>query len=169
MVNVDLVGSAADLYWDLRQQLPFPDASISALFSEHLVEHLDLDAAYAFVRECRRVLVPGGIARIGVPDFGRYAESYVNDGSFIEEMRPGRPTPLLALSEVVYEFGHRSIWDARTLCLLLDAAGFVHAEPRLFGSSAIDPCPDSSRRRHETLYVEAMAQPAGTTVEQFET
>ena len=41
----------------------------------------------------------GGILRAGVPDFGRYAESYAGDRAFLEERRPGRPTPLLALAD----------------------------------------------------------------------
>jgi len=166
MVNVDLVGSAAELYWDVRRRLPFDDGSVSVVFSEHMLEHLDIDAAYAFIRECRRVLAPGGIVRIGVPNFELYAASYANDGPFIETARPGRPTALLAVSEVVYEFGHRSIWDSTTLCLFLDAVGFVGAQPRSFGLSAIDPCPDSPRRRNETLYVEATVCRDDPTAEQ---
>jgi hypothetical protein len=100
------------------------------------------------------VLEPRGVVRVGVPDFGRYMESYVAGERFIEERRPGRPTPLLAVAEVALSHGHRSVWDATTLERVLEEAGFVDVGRRPFGDSALEPAPDSAWREAETVYAE---------------
>ncbi|HUY74116.1 MAG TPA: methyltransferase domain-containing protein [Candidatus Dormibacteraeota bacterium] len=155
-INVDLYGKAADVALDLRHPTPFEDSSMAAVFHEHLLEHLALPDGTRLLRECYRLLRPGGVIRVAVPDFGAYAESYAGNGEFLGRARPGRPTKLMALSEVVYAHGHRSLWDAETLCALLSEIGFRDAERREFGESRIEPCPDSPERKIESLYVEAL-------------
>ena len=156
-VNVDLVGMGSDLRWDLTSRLPFDDASAEAVFLEHVLEHFPLATVLEMLAEARRVLAPGGILRAGVPDFGRYAESYAGDRAFLEERRPGRPTPLLALAEVVYSHGHRSAWDAETLELALSESGLVDVRRRAYGDSEIGPAPDNPRREAESVYAEGRA------------
>lgn len=153
-VNVDLLGMNADLYWNLRHGIPFPDNSADAIFLEHFLEHLPAADALDLLAECRRVLVPGGTIRVGVPDFGRYMESYAGDREFIERLRPGRPTALLAVAEVALEHGHRSVWDGVTLASALDEAGFVDVRIRPFGDSSLQPAPDTPMREPESVYAE---------------
>lgn len=155
-LNVDLVGrQAVDLALDLRKPFPFPDRSIDAVFHEHLIEHLTYQDAVALLSECARVLRPGGVLRVSVPDFRRYLYSYVHGTDFIETVRPGRFSPLIALSEVAYCYGHRSLWDAQTLSKVLETLGLTPAETS-FGQSRLEPCPDQASRANETLYVEAI-------------
>jgi predicted SAM-dependent methyltransferase len=154
-VNVDVLGMEPDLYWDLRLALPFPDGSASAVFLEHVCEHFALADDLQLLAECRRVLAPGGIVRVGVPDFGAYLESYAGDGAFIERLRPGRPTRLLAVAEVALGHGHRSVWDDETLVAVLAESGFAEARCRAYGDSDLDPAPDSPKREAETVYAEA--------------
>jgi predicted SAM-dependent methyltransferase len=155
-VNVDILGMHPDVYWDLRRGVPFPDECAQAAFLEHVLEHFSLGDVVAVLKECHRVLAPGGVVRIGVPDFGRYLESYSGDRSFIEELRPGRPTALLAVGEVALNHGHRSVWDGPTLVAVLEEAGFVEAQARKFGESALDPVPDTPMREPESVYAEAV-------------
>ncbi len=155
-VNVDLVSTGADLAWDLSRPAPCPDGSIAAIFHEHLLEHLPLPAGLGFLRECHRLLRPGGILRVGVPDFGRYARDYAGDRDLIQRTRPGRPTALLALSELAFCYGHASMWDEETLLGVLREAGFQAPEARAYGESAIDPAPDSQWRAAESVYAEAV-------------
>ncbi len=155
--NVDLVGHPVDLAWNLAHGLPFPDGSAEAIFHEHLLEHLTLEAAAKLIEESYRVLSPGGVMRIAVPDAGRYLLSYANGGQgLIDEYRPGRPTNLLAAQEIFYLHGHRSAWDLETLELFVRAAGFDQCETRESGNSRIEPCPDSPHREQESIYVEAV-------------
>lgn len=64
---------------DLSKGIPLADASCAAVYSSHLLEHLDRDAVPRFLSEIHRVLVPNGIHRIAVPDLealvGAYMES----------------------------------------------------------------------------------------------
>jgi SAM-dependent methyltransferase len=155
-VNIDLIGLPVDLPWNLRHPLPFSDGSAEAVFHEHLLEHVPLLAVPTFLQECRRVLQPGGIIRVGVPDAGRYIEDIARPAGVIESLRPGRPTPLMALAEVAYCYGHRWLWDGPTLCAALEEAGFTTVSTRAFGQSAIEPAPDSASRAPETVYVEGI-------------
>jgi len=156
-VNVDLVGHKPDLAWDLALSLPLADGSVEAIFTEHLLEHLPLTTALDLIRECYRLLAPGGTLRVGVPDAGAYLRAYDGDDqSFIEAARPGRPTRLLAVREVFQEHGHRSAYDFQTLALFFEASGFRSVDRRSSGESRIQPCPDSEHRRQETLYVEGI-------------
>jgi predicted SAM-dependent methyltransferase len=155
-VNVDLVSTRPDLAWDLSRPAPFPDESVAAIFHEHLLEHLPLPAAIGFLHECHRLLRPGGVLRLGVPDFGRYARDYSGSRTLIGRARPGRPSALMALSEMVFCYEHASMWDEETTVSLLREVGFSTAQARGFGDSAIQPAPDRPWRELETLYVEAV-------------
>lgn len=159
-VNVDLIGMEADVTWDLRSGIPFPDGSAEAVVLEHVIEHFTLADDLDLLAECFRVLAPGGLVRLGVPDFGRYIESYAGDGSFIDEVRPGRPTRLLALGEVALSHGHRSVWDGETLARVLTESGFEGARVCAWGESELEPAPDSKRREAESVYAEAR-KPSG--------
>jgi predicted SAM-dependent methyltransferase len=157
-VNVDLVGDPVDLAWNLARPLPLPAGCADGVFSEHVLEHLPLAGGLNLLREAHRVLRPGALVRIGVPDGRRLLESYVADGrGFIDETRPGRPTPMVAVNELFSWYRHCFMYDARTLTLALEAAGFVDVLQAPFGTSDLPGgCPDTESRRAESLYVEAV-------------
>jgi predicted SAM-dependent methyltransferase len=156
-VNVDLIGHRGELAWNLSRPLPFASDSADGIFHEHLIEHLTLKDGLGLNEECYRVLKPGGVLRIGVPDALAYARAYAcGEPEFIERYRPGRPTPLLALLEAFYSWGHKTMYDFELLLLLCRAAGFEQIEQRRFGESRIQPSQDSEHRRLESIYVEAI-------------
>ncbi len=135
--------------------MPFPDGTADAVFHEHVLEHFSLSDGLQLIDDSFRVLRPGGVLRIGVPDAGAYAHSYTRGGTgVIERVRPGRPTPMMAFAEIFYSHGHRWMYDAETLAYVMSAAGFTSVAERPFGESAISPAPDSESRRDETVYVE---------------
>lgn len=157
-INVDLAfGAPVDLAWRLPRRLPFASGTVETIFHEHLLEHLPLERAVSLLDECHRLLRLGGILRIGVPDAGAYLEAYARDDEkLLEKLRPNRPTRLLAVQDLFYLPGHRTMYDLQTLTLVLAASGFTESEPRSFGDSRLRPAPDSEARRFETLYVEAI-------------
>jgi len=62
---------------DLRKGIPGADSSADAVYHSHFLEHLDRAKAPAFLREIRRVLKPGGIQRVVVPDFSVLCRRYL--------------------------------------------------------------------------------------------
>jgi predicted SAM-dependent methyltransferase len=158
-INVDLArpGRRLDLRWDLRRGLPFPEMSCEAIFAEHLLEHLDLLDGVALLAETWRVLRPDGILRLGVPDLERFVSSYETGNPVVrgDPGRPVSPTRALALGEIFFLHGHRSMYDRETLSMMCADAGFATVETFESGIGLLQPSPDSPRRREETLYVEA--------------
>lgn len=55
--------------WDVTRGLPYPSESVGAIYSSHTLEHLPRKEAENFLRECCRVLRPGG-APIGLTRSG---------------------------------------------------------------------------------------------------
>lgn len=62
---------------DLSKGIPFHDASVDVVYHSHMLEHLDRNVAEVFVREIFRVLKPGGVLRIVVPDFELVCRDYI--------------------------------------------------------------------------------------------
>lgn len=153
-LNIDRVGSNADIYWNLRHPLPLPDGTATAIFHEHILEHLPVASGLIFTRECLRLLPPGGILRVVVPNAGLQMERYARRDPELVQLAP---THLLGAQPLLTGFGHVSLYDAETLHVLLKTAGFASVETVAFGESLLSPCPDSPARRHESVYVEAIA------------
>jgi predicted SAM-dependent methyltransferase len=76
--NVDFVAvGSAVLVHDLRKGVPFPDGEFDLVYHSHLLEHFDRSYALRLLRECFRVLKPGGTIRIAVPDLERIVKTYL--------------------------------------------------------------------------------------------
>jgi predicted SAM-dependent methyltransferase len=63
---------------NLAKGIPFTADSVDVVYHSHMFEHLDRDVAEAFLMEVKRVLKPGGIHRIVVPDFEKGCKSYLS-------------------------------------------------------------------------------------------
>lgn len=148
--------SQTDLIWDLRRGIPFQDGTVTAIFTEHLLEHLSFGAGLALLGNCYRALQRGSILRIGVPDLERLVRSYLNQDRLIDECYPGRPTRAVALNEPFYRFGHQAMYDFETLSLACRDAGFSSVDRSSFGHGRLGAEVDTQARRLETLYVEAI-------------
>lgn len=115
--TVDFVGHCSDL----RQ---FDDASVADIYASHVIEHLgfkhELPAA---VNEFSRILVPGGMLRIGVPDLAVLCSLYVDPQSNAEDR--------YQIMRMIYggqlnaaDFHHAG-FDEESLTARLQKAGFV--------------------------------------------
>lgn len=77
-VNVDFVPASDEVsQGDLARGIDSPDASFDVVYHSHVLEHFDRDMGLRFLRECARVLKPGGIIRIALPDLERLASDYL--------------------------------------------------------------------------------------------
>lgn len=77
--NIDFNGGSDVIAHDLRCGLPYPDASMDAVYSSHVLEHFSLQDGAAILSEMHRVLRPGGVIRIVVPDLERVCREYLEN------------------------------------------------------------------------------------------
>jgi SAM-dependent methyltransferase len=76
--NVDFISNNDNVVAaNLLKGIPFPDCSYDVVYHSHLLEHLPKENSLKFVKECFRVLKPGGIIRIVVPDFENMVNEYI--------------------------------------------------------------------------------------------
>ena len=67
------------LVHDLRKGIPFKECSIDAVYSSHVLEHIDRQDAPRFLKEIFRVLKPHGIIRIVVPNLHYLCTEYIKN------------------------------------------------------------------------------------------
>lgn len=145
---------------DVKKGLPFADQSIQYIYSSHTFEHFTWDDSVLVAQECFRVLGPGGIIRIVVPDLGLIVREYLQDP---DPRASHRFLSRLSLGHSVRDLihpgsNHSQMFDERSLVHLLQQAGFAHVEVSRFMDSRI---PDIENielavRKQESLYVEAV-------------
>jgi SAM-dependent methyltransferase len=77
-INIDLRPQNSSVQpHDVTTPLPFADAYFDAVYHAHLLEHLPRERAMPFLRECYRVLKPGGVLRVVVPDLEQISRLYL--------------------------------------------------------------------------------------------
>jgi len=77
--NLDFVSSFPSVRaHNLLEGVPYADESFDVVYHSHVLEHFAREAAPAFLKECRRVLRPGGILRIAVPDLENIVRNYLH-------------------------------------------------------------------------------------------
>ncbi len=77
-VNVDFIDHGGKvLAYDLRLGIPFADCSFDVVYHSHVLEHMPKAWGEFFIAECYRVLRPGGLLRVVVPDLENIARVYL--------------------------------------------------------------------------------------------
>lgn len=152
---------------DVRRRLPFSDGSVRRILIEHVLEHVDfVSDAPAMLRDYHRLLEPGGVVRIIVPDAKRFAVAYVSGdvaawrelGWDLARLPSDLVTPMHIVNHVFHQGGeHLFGYDFETLKVLLLAAGFERIERSSFRRS-VDPelAIDQECHAPYSLYVEAV-------------
>lgn len=104
-VNVDLnVKATPDVLADLSKDLPFPTACADFLHTEDFFVQLNLAQGRHFLRECRRILRPGGVMRLLTPDLEKFARTYLEQPDWLVEtwdITVGVPLETRSACEVV--------------------------------------------------------------------
>jgi predicted SAM-dependent methyltransferase len=62
---------------DISNGINFDDNYFDVVYHSHVIEHIEKNLAPGFLDECYRVLKPGGILRIAVPDLEKIAQIYL--------------------------------------------------------------------------------------------
>jgi predicted SAM-dependent methyltransferase len=153
-----------EICWDVTKGLFFADNSASAIFSEHCLEHITRDECRRVLKELFRILEPGGVVRIIVPDAELYIQCYNEWRKKGDVTLPYASsassasgyTPLMALNRVFREHGHRYCYDFHDIKQLLVEQGFRSiARASYLKGRRPDLLIDSADRMPESLYVEA--------------
>jgi len=170
-VHVDLADFPhVDHRHDVRRLPMFADDSVELVYASHVLEYFDRIEAAAVLEEWRRVLRPGGILRLAVPDFEALVNVYLETDNLDRILGPlyGRwPMAAGETGDPVCLY-HRTAYDFRSLQQLLTRAGF--RQPRRWDwravfvgelagyddySQAYDPHLDKTHGRLTSLNVEA--------------
>lgn len=77
-VNMDMVSSSPYVIsYNILKGVPYPDNQFDVVYHAQVLEHIPKEKAPAFIKECFRVLKPGGIIRIVVPNLENIVYEYV--------------------------------------------------------------------------------------------
>lgn len=60
---------------NVLKPFPYQDGQVEAIYSSHMLEHLYYEQAISVLRECHRVIQPGGVLRLALPDAAEFARS----------------------------------------------------------------------------------------------
>jgi len=101
------------------------DASVDLIYASHVFEYFYPKDVPRVLKEWRRVLKPGGVLKIAVPDFGALARVYLERGDVAEI-----GGPILGLFSIVDADGeeimlrHNCLYDFRLIKKVLEENGF---------------------------------------------
>lgn len=163
-INVDcrINFKSDDLTCDLRRKWPLRSGSAKYIFSEHVFEHFGYPHEIGHVlSECYRVLKPGGVLRVIVPNADRYLRAYAeNDQEFVHKVGGDSATSLSLINTMMRENGfHRYAYNYEELESVLKRAGFANVSPSALGASKhqdLNLDLNNGQRDLESLYVEAV-------------
>lgn len=78
-INMDVAPSDSKILpCDLSEGIPLPDNHCDVVYHAAVLEHLRTSDSIKFIKECNRVLIPGGILRVGVPDLEILCRLYLD-------------------------------------------------------------------------------------------
>jgi len=154
-ITLDITDNC-DLFWDLRRGIPFPPNSVDVVYSSHLFEHMDYAAGQALLKEVHRVLVPGGLVSVCVPNARLYIDAYLG----VRDLSPDHDFwgPALhsrnginLLNYIAYMGDeHKCLFDEQSLVERLEDSGFMDVEVRKFDAEI-----DLPEREYESIYAQA--------------
>lgn len=154
---------------DLRKPLPFPNNSAEGIYAPHFLTELYFEDAKRLLRECYRVLQPGGALRIVVSDLRAFVLEYMGQRTLrnlpegILNMSPAdrlntrmvlhnaaqSPNKLYNIYLALTGFhSNKWVYDADSLAAHISAAGFTGVREMQFresGIAGIDEIEDPSR------------------------
>jgi len=121
---------------DLRKSFVWEDNSVDVVYSSHTLEHFSKLEGTEFLSECHRVVKPGGIIRIVVPDLQVLVKDYISGrlaaDDFVDELDVlfvSDGSALRRLLAPYLQFPHRCMYNTVSLLRVMDEIGF-NTEPK---------------------------------------
>lgn len=175
-VNIDIF-PGSDIVLDLEKDLlPFPDNSADIVVCISAINYFSRQRASEIVRDVRRVLKPGGIARFGTQDLRILAENYLNKESkfYLEKLPDGRdrfPGKTVGDKFNAFFYGFQSgskhckyVYDFEMLKVLFEEAGFSLIEQKAYQESIIPEIAKIDNRPEQMFFLEAIKDKTGDAV-----
>lgn len=176
-LNTDVIYVKDGAYLDITKTFPLPSSSFDYIFAEHVIEHISYQQGIELMKECYRVLKPGGVARFVTPSLERltalyqepissHQEAYLKQ--FLSLWAPGVDSKVgrcFVLDNIFREHGHQFIYDENCLRDSLQKAGFTKINFGTVGSSTNPHLQDLEGRsktpikdlnQYESMVVEAI-------------
>jgi SAM-dependent methyltransferase len=160
-INADrLAGPGVDLTGDIRDGLPLPSGGLDCVVAIHALQDLPYLDVVPALRELRRVLKPGGVLRLAVPDLDRAIRAYLGGDRayfYIPDADAATVGGKL-VAQIIWYGSVRTPFTYDALAELLERAAFrdirrcafrqtVHGDAEIV---ALD------NRERESLFVEAL-------------
>lgn len=123
----------ADIHADALEHLQgCPEGLYDEIYAGHFLEHLEPEAAAAFLRECYRVVIPGGRVGVVVPDTRIIMQRWLAEARDMIEYPEGTWNSIADLDSICELFlyataqdsHHHWSYDERTLARIMHEAGF---------------------------------------------
>lgn len=113
----------------------FPDECADVVFSEMMLEHITPRQAYSFLDDCHRILRPGGLIRIVIPDFSLTWRLKDPDYARVNGGVTGATTWKGHLKSIVFCHGHQGLWNSQLLQDVMESIGFKDCRQHRAGES----------------------------------
>lgn len=127
-IHIDLANYPhIDYQTDVSDLHMFEDASVDLVYASHVLEYSDRFEALDVLREWHRVLKPGGLLRVAVPDFEALVKVYQEYGDLSMILGPlyGRMESDPTSKALIY---HRTVYDFRAFKKVLETTGFENVQ-----------------------------------------
>jgi predicted SAM-dependent methyltransferase len=150
-----------DINFDLRNQLPFIDNSVDFIYNEHFLEHLTVEEGLKTLKDFKRVLKPGGVLRIAMPDLESSVKEYYNpdwkSNPTIKKFGLEFIQTKAELINISFRWwGHKWLYDWEELERRLKEAGFTKIKRCTIKESDYEQLKGLETRDESTLIAEAV-------------
>lgn len=101
--------------------LPFDENSVDLIYASHVLEYFDREEVVLPLKIWHKVLKPGGILRLAVPDFKEIVKLYINNNYSLNLFLGPLYGKMLLNNQNIY---HKTTYDDISLTNLLLETGF---------------------------------------------
>lgn len=130
---------------NLTSPFPWADNTVDAAYTSHTLEHMTLEQGKTFLKECFRVLRPGGILRVVVPDLRPIIDWYLSGKTKAEHffdtlhvLYNEYPSRLKTRLGPFIQYPHKCMYDHEALLRICNELGIPARRANAFESGIED-------------------------------
>ena len=159
-INSDIKdGPGIDLSCDIREGLPLEADTIDYAVSIHALPEIPYTDIVGALRELRRVLKPGGVLRLALPDLDKGIKAYLSEDEdyFLIPDEDAKAIGSKFIVQMIWYGYSRTLFTYDFTAELLRKAGFTQVTRSDFRTTAsrFPEIVELDSREKESLYVEA--------------